>query len=275
MPSTQLPRRGGFYRTAGLLPHIPIKFTSPLDEATVTKETTMPRDFYPRADAQVLEFTRNMSVRVSADPQAYGFSDQIAADYAAVQQAFAQAFAATSANGTNCSTAYQVKKDAAVALEQATRSLARQMKADPDVSAVLLQNVALSRTGPRRNHVQVPSDPPVMQIVDQRGSTLTLTVFESGSTRRGLPRDVSSVSICGFVGDQPAVNIKDFFQMRESSRANRVTVQFSQQLPLGTKVWLTARWRNARGEAGPGCAPVYAYLGLSVPLPGANLRAAA
>jgi hypothetical protein len=162
-----------------------------------------------------------------------------------------------------------------MALEKASRSIVAQMKANPNLTGEMLQNAGLSRRAGKRSRVSVPGAPPNLHIVGQRGTEFTLQIFDSESTRRGKPRDVSTVSVYGFVGEQPPASIKEFIPLKQTSRANRVTVRFDPQLPPGTTVWLTANWRSARGEGGPGCAPVCAYLGRSGPVGLGNIRCAA
>jgi hypothetical protein len=46
----------------------------------------------------------------------------------------------------------------------------------------------------------------------------------------------------------------------ESTRTD-FEVEFPSTVPAGTKVWLTAFWKNPRLMSGPPCAPVSIYLG--------------
>src|SRR4051794_30136448 len=105
----------------------------------------MPRDFYPRREADIVPFTGNFSSRINEDPERYGFSEEDAARYAQIQQAFAQAYARVHDNSTDSSSAYTAKEQARVALEKASRSFMGQVKASMEVSDEALQTLGLSR----------------------------------------------------------------------------------------------------------------------------------
>ena len=61
----------------------------------------MPRDFYPRREADIVSFTSNLSARINFSPSEYGLSEIIAQNYAIKQQAFAEAFVAVQSNSSN------------------------------------------------------------------------------------------------------------------------------------------------------------------------------
>src|SRR3982751_470101 len=85
----------------------------------------MPRDFFPRREADIVRFTANFSERINAAPGDYSIPPARAAAYAATQQAFADAYFVVQNPGTNSSAAVVLKDDARVELEAATRSLVK------------------------------------------------------------------------------------------------------------------------------------------------------
>src|SRR6185369_6046083 len=99
-----------------------------------SRGTHMPRDFYPRPEATIVSFTAQFSRKINEDPGLYGFSEDDAARYAVIQEAFAQAYAKVQSNSTDSSSAYIAKEEARVALEKASRSFMGQVKARMEVS---------------------------------------------------------------------------------------------------------------------------------------------
>src|SRR4051794_25611367 len=83
----------------------------------------MPRDYYPRRESDILAFTSNFSQRINASPELYLLTPQRAAEYAMIQQAFADAYRNYSAPSGNSSVAREVKESARIALEAATRPI--------------------------------------------------------------------------------------------------------------------------------------------------------
>lgn len=234
----------------------------------------MPRDFFPRRESDIRSFTAHFSETISAAPADYRLTQAQADEYAAVQQAFSDAYITVQDRGANSSAAVAGKETARVALEAATRLLVKIIKAQPDVTDAMRIDLGLPARPTRRHHVSVPDAPPILRVVGAIGGAVQIRLVDAGSTRRGLPRDARGALIFGFVGDVPPSDRKQWMYKGGTSRGI-VEVRFDAAIPPGTKVWLTACWVNARAEQGPSCAPVCTYLQYGMMIqPPAQRRAA-
>jgi hypothetical protein len=81
----------------------------------------------------------------------------------------------------------------------------------------------------------------------------------SGATGRAKAAGAQGALLYAFVGDRAPATLDDF---KPAGQATRPTadVHFDYSLPPGTSVFITARWYNARGQAGVAAAPVRTYL---------------
>lgn len=234
----------------------------------------MPRDFYPRPEAAIVAFTANLSAKLSAAPSDYGIPPETAAEYASLQQAFAEAYATCQNAGTNASTAYTGKADARIALERMTRQLVGMFYVSPTLTDELRSALNLKPRAIRRQRRPVPDAPPILRVKATSGNVVRLELCEFTSSKRRRPRDVSGAVIKGYVGTNPPADGKAWLMMGSTSRAT-TQVTFAPHLPPGTLVWLTAYWFNARGESGPACTPVPTHLSHSIKTKGATTRLAA
>jgi hypothetical protein len=234
----------------------------------------MPRDFYPRREADIVRFTANFSAKINADAPLYGLTEPAAAEYAVVQQAFAQAYAVAQCPSTDSSSATAAKEAERVALERATRPLVRLIKANPNVTDEMRVNLGLPRQTQRRRHVPAPDAAPLLRVVKSVAGAISVRLGDATSMRRGKPRDVCRAVVLGYIGENPPADPRQWSLAAIPSRAT-AQLHFNPNLPPGTKVWLTACWTNARQERGPLCEPVVTHLTYGVAVQGAQLRQAA
>jgi hypothetical protein len=234
----------------------------------------MPRDFYPRREADIVRFTANFSAKINADAPLYGLTEPAAAEYAVLQQAFAQTYAVAQSPSTDTSSATAAKEADRVALERATRPLVRLIKANPNVTDEMRVNLGLSPQTQRRRRVPAPDAAPSLLVVGSVGGAVRVRLSDLTSLRRGKPRDVNGAVIFGHAGDNPPADPREWNVKAITSRAT-AQLHFSPNLPPGTKVWLTACWTNARQERGPLCEPVFTHLTYGVAVQRTQLRQAA
>jgi hypothetical protein len=219
----------------------------------------MPRDFYPRREADIVSFTSNFGSRVTTDPEAFGLTPEMVAGYMDLQRAFVACYFTVHAPSSNSSSAYAAKKAARVKLEAATRPLVSRVRATLAVTDGQRALLGLKPRPVRRRHVPAPEGPPYLRVRGAVGRMLRIELSDRTSLRRGIPRDVDGATILGYVGDFPPANADQWELKGHTSRAT-TAVRFDNALPPGTKVWLIAHWFNRRCERGPNCAPVYTHL---------------
>ncbi len=219
----------------------------------------MPRDFFPRPNGQAVAYTARFSSKLNADPLLYEVSPQYAADYAALQLAFAQLYHATSDPGMARPIDREARREARAALEAKTRSIAGCIRVAPGIppEAKIAIGVKLKRP-PRR--ISRPATAPIMIIRSVVGRTVTVDLCDAENTRRRRPAGVNGSMIYLHVGDDLPTGDQRWKLARQAS-PTRVQIAFPSDVAPGTKVWLYAQWMNPRHQPGPPGAPVYAHLG--------------
>lgn len=217
----------------------------------------MARDFLPRPQNELRIWSQSFSNQISDSPATYGLTAQQAADYAALNDAFAAAFATAANNSTRTPTSIVTKKDAMKALKAKARELARIIRANPDVTAAQRRSLGLSiheadAASPR---IGPPAQPPLIGVKSVRGRSVTIRLrdLNSNSTRR--PEGVHGATIFCHVGDKPPGTIA---QWQFAGQTTRTTcrIDFDPTIEPGARVWITAFWVNPRLERGPASTPI-------------------
>jgi hypothetical protein len=234
----------------------------------------MPRDFYPRPEAAIVAFTANLSAKLSAALLDYGISPEAAAEYASLQQAFAEAYQTCQGPTTNASSAYAGKTTARIALERMTRFLAKVISGQPTVTDAMRVSLGLKPRPVRRQHRPVPDEAPILRVKGTIGRLVQLQLVDATPNRPRRPRDVSGAMILGYAGPQLPADDAAWRIMGSTTRATG-QVTFAPDLPPGTTVWLKAYWFNARHEPGPACSPIHTHLSFDLTPQPTSVRAAA
>ena len=108
--------------------------------------------------------------------------------------------------------------------------------------------------------VPVPDTAPVVEIASMNGWLARLRLREAGSERRGKPTGVIGANIYTFTGAEPPTELTDWVFEGETTRTI-FDVQFPGTLAAGTKVWVTACWKNPRFQVGPASTPISMLVG--------------
>lgn len=223
----------------------------------------MGKDFLPRGDGQLLQWSRNFSQQLN-DPDAhYPVPPESAAAYALLDDEYSAAYRAANAPSTRTSGSVIFKNDVRTRLKREARILARFLQSrieltDPQRAALRLSIATGGSPIPR------PADAPVMEIVSASGWQVVAQLRQAGSGRRGKGPHILAAHIWYATGEQPPSTWKEWKHLMMTSRT-RVTVKVPPGLAAGTRVWLCAKWVNPRGEFGPGNAAVGVIIGGGVP----------
>jgi hypothetical protein len=237
-------------------------------------EIHMARDFYPRQQLEILTFTRHFREQIEADPGAYGVSPEQCAQYAVTQQAFADALMIAIDPVTATRSKRTVKDAAGAALEEATRFLARIIRAHPGVTTVMRVELGLSETNPGDggSAIAPPTEQPTVLVKSIAGPQIQIELRDDAHKRR-KPAGVIGALLFVSRADQPSPNLSDWTFMEIATRA-RETLTFGPEFGAGEKVWVMAQWFSPTGARGPSSRPVHAYLQGGLVMP-ANLASMA
>lgn len=230
------------------------------------------RCFLPTTDRGLLAWSANAAKRVAAQPGLYNVSAQRAAAYVATQGAYAAALKRATEPRTRGPVSVQAKNMAKKALDQASRELARWVRAQPGLTEA--ERVDLGLLVPRKgSRVGVPTTRPVVFAQAAAGDRLEVRLADSVlPAGRGRPRGVKGALIFIHVGAAQPEHLEGWKQVVLTvERRVRVDVWWpkADRGSLGVVVWVTARWRNGRGECGPLSEPVRLVMQPGVRIAGA------
>lgn len=217
-------------------------------------------DFLPRRDAELLTWSTSFRDNVVADPEAFALTRAQADSYAAAHDAYAAAYLLASSPETAGPSKRLAKDLARAELERVARWLAAVVRAAKTVSSE--QRYALGLR-PRERAVRVaapPAEPPRVKVYALRDATVQVMLVDAESpTHVRKAAGAAGASVFTFVGDAPPRSI-DAWRFHGNVTRPRLSITFPPGLPIGTKVWVTARWYGTRGQAGPVADPCCAYL---------------
>ena len=214
----------------------------------------MPRDFYPRREADIVKWSSNFSSRIIADPQRFALTPGQAAAYAERAAAFATAYRA--ANTRKADTNATVTKEfARVILEAETRKLANIIRPSKVVSVDDKLKLGLRLLTGRKHRIERPSVPPGLEILSVDGRTVMVQLVDREHAKHARAVGADGAVVMSFVGAEPPTDPADWRFERNTTTA-RFELTFRGEIPPGATVWLTAYWYNPRRETGPSCEPV-------------------
>ncbi len=226
-----------------------------------TMESSSCPIFLPRRGDELVRWTQNFDQLINADAEMYSLTPAQAAQYSVISAAFIQAFQIANSNDTRTPTSIIVKDQAEQRLRGYTRELAAIVRADKSVGDAQLVALGLNPrrvSGPR---VPRPASVPRVSVGNPVGRTVPLLLRDAESpSSKARPRGVSGAAIFTFVGEEQPASIDDW-EFHDNVTRTNVKITFRENLPPGTKVWITAQWYSPTGKRGPGASPVCTHLG--------------
>jgi hypothetical protein len=232
------------------------------------RETIMAlrKDFVPTREGDLDEFVQNFDTRITASPTTIGLTAADATAFHALVVAWDAAYTVTKNRGTRSQSAVIVKDEAKFAMVQKLRELARIVQAFPGTTNE--DRSLLGLTIPAERQPQpAPGVAPKLNVTKVDRNIVSVQLCDATTLSRVRPDFAKSANVFSFVGESaPTTNEGWFFQ--GGTTKSRFDVSFDASLPMGTKVWLTAFWKNERDQSGPACAPVAVVLLGGGALPG-------
>lgn len=122
-----------------------------------------------------------------------------------------------------------------------------------------------------RQSQPAPAFVPELVVVKVDGNTVHVNLRDSQNLSRLRPDFAKGANVFSYVGAEPPATAEGWFFQGGTTRT-RFDVSFDASLPMGTKVWLTAFWKNERDQSGPACQPVPVTLLGGASLPGAGYQ---
>jgi hypothetical protein len=215
----------------------------------------MSTPFPPNREADLVTWTQNFSTLISATPAVFGISVPAATAYATVSGNFVTAYNVANTENTRTRVTVAQKNAAKATMIASARSLIRTIQGTASVTPAQKIELAINPRDIVPSPIPAPANPPLLQIVSAIGRTVRIRLKDSVSTdRRGRPPGVAGATVFSFVGATAPSDPSEYHYEGNTS-LTVVDVQFPDDVPSGAQVWLTAFWRNARGNSGPACTP--------------------
>ncbi len=214
----------------------------------------------PQTDPALAIWAANLAARVAGRVDHYGASAAQSDAFAALNDSFQSAYAASSNADTRTRGKILAKNDARDLLVIAARQLVAVIQAYPATTDEQRVELGLRVRKDGRTPVPAPTVSPAISTAAGPGRTVVVTIQDPADERRARPRGAASTTVLSHIGPTPPASIAAWAYQASVSRRT-VTLPFDAALPPGTCVWVTAFYQNARGEAGPASTPTCEYLG--------------
>ncbi len=225
----------------------------------------MPRDFYPRPEADILRWTSNFRARIVAEGGTLGLNPGQIAAYVQAQDRFAIAYAAAHSPTQRTPSIMQAKDAARIALEAQSRMLAAMIGAQPGLTPTMRCRLGLAMRGRGgyRRALPPPAEPPRLHVRSIEGRIATLMLSDRESGRRRKPRGANSAVLWSYVGDAPPA---DMGKWKFAGHTSRTLTRVAFNAEPGTRVWLSVCWQSHVGKLGRPCEPVMMHVGGGGPM---------
>lgn len=224
------------------------------------------QDFVPRREAELDEFVHNFDTRITANPTEVGLTALQASAFHANVLAWDAAYAVTKNRATRCTQAVIVKDEKKLLLVKNLRELARIVQAFPATTNELRSLLQL--TVPCVPQTQpAPGSAPKIDVLGVKRNVVSVQLRDSEDPSRLRPDFAVSANVFSYTGENPPATAEGWFFQGGTTRT-RFDVEFDPSLPMGTKAFLTAFFKNERDMSGPACDPVAVTLLGSAALPG-------
>lgn len=231
--------------------------------------------YLPQKDADLLAWSNNMKLLISADAEAFGLSVAQATQYSTAQADFQAKFSLAYNPPTRTRVTVEQKELSKRSLIELTQEFVRIIQATPTVTDDQRRALAITV----RKHPEpspIPTEMPEMDILSVTGRTVKARLHSATHEGRAKPPLVKAAYLYTFVGETSPEDLSEW-QFRGETTKTTFEITFPASVEPGTKVWLTACWVNARGQSGPARDPMSTHIqfgGVSL-TNNANLKVAA
>jgi len=219
----------------------------------------MAKDFLPSRDGELLAWSANFDAGVNAAPTTMGLTTAQATEYTSLHLGLETAMAAVTNPATRTRGAISAKDAARTPLKAKARELARIINAFPPVTNQMRIDLGLNPRNGSSGHILEPTEAPALEVVSAFGRTLNLKLHPINSSSKGKPKGVQGATVFSFVGATPPAELSEW-KFEGNTTRTHFEVEFLPSVAAGSQVWLTAFWTNPRGQSGPACVPISAYL---------------
>jgi hypothetical protein len=212
--------------------------------------------FLPSRDAELVTWSNNFKVKISAAPTTYGLTAAMATAYTTLHNNFVTAYNTANDPLTRSPVNVTAKDTAKAALIANARMLARTVQGTSTVTAAQKEDLGLNPRDNQPSPIPVPASAPDIDIISTNGNTVKIRLHEAGEpTKRGKPAGVAGAAVFSHVGATAPTDEADW-KFEGLTTKTALDITFPAATAPGSKVWITAFWRNPRDQSGPAATPV-------------------
>ena len=226
--------------------------------------------FYRLSDSGLLNWSINLSDKLSSAPSEYHITPEMAEEFALVASQFEEKLHAWITPLTRTPVASEAKKLARQALLTRAKYLVGSINNNPETTSTQREELGiLARQAGRP--ASLPDGPPMVRVLRTNGRTVTIRVKDKPITG-SRPSGARGAVIFTCEGDEMPGESSDWRFQCLATRSTR-KIDFGHS-PHASTIWISARWYNARGDLGPASLGVQVHLPVGMALP-KTMRAAA
>jgi hypothetical protein len=209
-------------------------------------------DYLPRKEAEFVQWSRNFTALISAEPERYGLDESQAAGHQALHDAFIEAYRIGTDPNTRTTTAVGIKNAARAKVVQSTRELVRVIQSARTTTNDMRTSLGITVRDVEPTPVPAPDTAPELVLRSILGRRAEVLLVDSSSGRRfGKPEGVFGAQIyCCIADGDPPEELNQWTLLATTTRAH-VEVEMPIFIPAGAKVRLTACWINPTAQPGP------------------------
>jgi hypothetical protein len=213
-------------------------------------------DFLPTRESELVTWSTNFKTKITAAPTTYGLTAAQATAYTTLHNNFVTAYNTANDPLTRSPVNIIAKDTAKTALIANARMLARTVQGTSTVTAAQKEDLGLNPRSNQPSPIPPPASAPDIDIISTTGNTVKIRLHEAGEpTKRGKPAGVAGAAVFSFIGANPPTEMSDW-NFEGLTTKTVLDIIFPAATSPGSKVWITAFWRNPRDQSGPAATPV-------------------
>lgn len=219
----------------------------------------MAKDFLPKRNDELLAWSSSFAAYITANAVAVGLVAAQSTQYQTYHDDFADKLAISGSPLTRTRGAIEATNASRTVLKAYARELARIVNAFPATTNQQRIDMGLNPRDAEPSPINPPTEPPVLEVASAVGRILRLRLHGLNIPGRAKPEGVASAVVMSYVGATAPADIAQW-KFEGTTTRTSFEVEFPATVPAGSQVWLTAFWQSPRGQQGPACQPVAAFL---------------
>ena len=206
-------------------------------------------DFFPRREADLLEWMKNFCSVLSLNAGAWGIPTQVSSDLSAETAIYATLYE-TAKGGNGTKALVLEKNEKQKSLKADVRNIKNKyIDYNEAVTDPSRERLGLPLRDRKPTPQPVPTSRPLLEVAPTNNRQHTVTAINQATGKKTKPADAYGVRYMWEIRDTPPINAED---LRHAIFRRKVSEVFNfNEEDRGKKIFYAACYENAKGEAGP------------------------